>query len=266
MAGFRLPGPLGLDIAGWILNKRNSMMCPSDSGEFERIRSWIGQGLRDSPAQSDYLLPGTLGVGAGAGKREDKFAIVGDTLVGTGVVQQPISDLSAGTVQGPKAIVLHRTGGSTASGAISAFKSSGIGTHFVVDKDGTVYQTLRLSSFGWHVGKIKAKCKELGTCTKDDREKLDRFGWNPQAISNYETRHKEYPDRYPTSEESIGVEVVGKFDSVVSRWDEATDKQLESVRKLVECLKEHYKFSSADIYQHDEISYKTVGEGAGLGY
>lgn len=84
-----------------------------------------------------------------------------------GFVHQPIMALEKGTITGPKAIVLHRTDSTMATGSIQAFQS-GVGTHFIVDKDGTVTQTASLLKQTAHVGKIKSKRYESGTCAADE--------------------------------------------------------------------------------------------------
>src|SRR5690554_4874524 len=68
-----------------------------------------------------------------------------------GFILRPIAALEKRNMAAPAAIVLHRTNGSSVEGALNS-ANSGIGTHFYVDKDGTVYQTASLLKHTSHVG------------------------------------------------------------------------------------------------------------------
>jgi hypothetical protein len=177
-----------------------------------------------------------------------------------GFEHRPIGALEQGPIDGPKAIVLHRTDSTTAANSIQSFKS-GVGTHFIVDKDGTVTQTASLLKHTYHVGKIKSRCYDSGTCPADETKEIRGWGWDPEKIHNHE-KAKSYPTRYPMNKDSVGIEVVAKYNS--GAWDAATQEQLESVSLIVKILKDTYCIGEDDIYEHDKISYKTQGEGAGL--
>lgn len=174
----------------------------------------------------------------------------------------PISALEKGDITGPHAIVLHRTESATASSALTSFKK-GVGTHFLVDKDGTVTQTASLLKYTYHIGKVRSRCYINKTCSLDETKKIKGFGWSPEKIHNHE-KEKDYPTRYPINADSVGIEVVGQYNSTTKKWDEAPEKQLKSIAKIVKLLKKEYSLTDDDIYEHDKISYKTEGEGAGL--
>lgn len=59
-----------------------------------------------------------------------------------------------------KKIVLHITQGPTAAGAIAWFKQSegpaAVSAHFVIDRDGTIYQLVPLSDTAWHANAANA--------------------------------------------------------------------------------------------------------------
>ena len=67
-----------------------------------------------------------------------------------GFVFKPIPALEHGRLQGPRAIVMHRTVSSTARSSLNAFRR-GIGTHFLIGKDGLIYQTASLLEKTHHV-------------------------------------------------------------------------------------------------------------------
>ncbi|HDC2125833.1 TPA: N-acetylmuramoyl-L-alanine amidase [Salmonella enterica] len=71
------------------------------------------------------------------------------------------------------AIVLHRTDGYSARGTITKYKTNNnqIGSHFVIDKNGDIYQTLGLSRVVQHVGPIRPRCVTEQTVTPEELKK-----------------------------------------------------------------------------------------------
>ncbi|ECF1703823.1 N-acetylmuramoyl-L-alanine amidase [Salmonella enterica subsp. enterica] len=90
---------------------------------------------------------------------------------------------------------------------------------------------------------------------------MQSFGWNPKRLYEYELE-KEYPVRYPYNKDSVGIEVVADY--VSGSWENPTAEQMKSINKLIDILMNIYELQKKDIYEHDKISYKTAGEGAGL--
>jgi N-acetyl-anhydromuramyl-L-alanine amidase AmpD len=77
-------------------------------------------------------------------------------------VAQPLTDHSApGTVAQRNLVVLHITDGSTAYSAIQTFIASQhpnrVSAHFVIDRDGTVYQLVPLSDTTWHASQVNSR-------------------------------------------------------------------------------------------------------------
>lgn len=177
-----------------------------------------------------------------------------------GFVFKPIAALEKGAISGPKAVVLHRTDSRAIASPLKSFER-GIGTHFIVDKDGTIYQTASLLNKTFHVGKIKSKCFANGSCPIDEMKMLKSWGWAHERVYDHE-KIKAYPVRYPMNEDSVGIETVSDHDG--KSWETATSAQSTSIRLIIQILKNEYGLGNADIYEHDEISYKTPGEGAGL--
>jgi N-acetylmuramoyl-L-alanine amidase-like protein len=106
-----------------------------------------------------------------------------------------------------RGIVVHQTGGANSQSSLDSYKSPTVkGAHFLIDKDGTIYQTASLHQRTWHVGKLKARCLIQQTCTPAEIKayaKFDPFGMNKREPA------KSVPDRFPSSEDSIGIELVG---------------------------------------------------------
>jgi N-acetyl-anhydromuramyl-L-alanine amidase AmpD len=175
----------------------------------------------------------------------------------------PITALERSSLTGPHAIVLHRTDSWNLPGSLESFKTSGKGTHFIIDKDGTIHQTASLLKYTNHVGRIRSRCYEAGTCSAEETKKIKSWGWNPDKLHDHE-KVKSYPTRFPKNEDSVGIEVVAKYHKDKKVWDAATPGQLKSVAIVVKLLKTTYSLGESDIYEHDKIAYKTAGEGAGL--
>jgi len=181
-------------------------------------------------------------------------------IQGAGITKHEVAALEKGTLTGPEAIVLHRTDSSTAEGALTSF-GRGIGTHFLVDKDGTIYQTASLSQKTAHIGKIKSRCYEEGACSAGEAATIKKMGFSPTRIYHHE-QVKAYPNRYPMNEDSVGIETVALH--LKSGWEAPTAAQSASIERLIGILQDQYGLSDNDVYEHDKISYKTSGEGAGL--
>lgn len=139
-----------------------------------------------------------------------------------------ISDLERGSLNDPKGIVLHRTVSSSTQSTINAFKRGrdgvNYGTHFIVGKDGKVIQTASLDKYTLHVGKTR---------------------------NSY----------YPNNSNSIGIEVVGNYNKKTKSWESVTPKQQRAVAGLVQSLMNIYGLNIHNLYNHEDISYKTAGEG-----
>lgn len=121
-------------------------------------------------------------------------------------------------------IIVHQTDSSTAASTLSEYESStrttkpkGTGAHFLIDKDGTIYQTASLEQKCWHVRPIYSRCYEQHTCTPLESKFYAGLlkqtgGGKPFVMGSYShEKMKSYPDRYPMNEDSIGIEIVGRF-------------------------------------------------------
>lgn len=185
-------------------------------------------------------------------------------LADPSILKHPVPELTERNRQlaDHNAIVMHRTAGNSAVSDLDAFKS-GIGAHFIIDKDGSIFQTASLDKQVAHVGKIKSRCDEEGTCAAKEQAAIDEMGWAPSRIHAHESK-KSYPDRYPLNADSIGIEVVGNYNEANKEWESPTSEQLKSIARLAGILKNEYGLNDKDIYQHDIVSYKTKGEGANL--
>jgi|GEM_PF-687290 len=183
-----------------------------------------------------------------------------------GMIQDPkittmrIPELEQGPINKKvNGIVLHRTDSKNAKSVLTSFKN-GIGTHFLVTKNGTIYQTASLNQYTYHIGKIKSACYESKTCSTEEEKKIKGYGWNPTAVHLNEYG-KDPSLRYPINEDGIGIEVVGKYNKSRKSWEPLTNQQISSVTHLMNLLKSKYSLENSNVYTHEKISYKTAGEG-----
>lgn len=109
----------------------------------------------------------------------------------------------------PTMIVLHHTGGSTASGAISALKTRGLSVHYIIDTNGIIYYLVSESRKAYHAGCCLPS--ESTCCGKE---------------SCFLCINNNPPCR---NEESIGIEIVNSGNHA----DEYTNAQYESLKKLL---------------------------------
>lgn len=189
------------------------------------------------------------------------------------IIKKPFFNLENGKLKQVNALVLHRTDSWTAKGTLAGYETSTKGAHFLIDNDGTIYQTASLNKKTQHVGPIKSKCYQEDTCDvveKNDIKKMEnritgkKEDKMPMQIHNHE-KTKKYPDRFPYNADSIGIEVVGKHDDKKG-YGPPTPQQLESLKYLTTVLQNHYDLTHDDVYTHGSIARKKESEGKFMGF
>ena len=131
-------------------------------------------------------------------------------------------NLGKGDLDQINGIIVHQTGASTATSTLNYYTSaSANGAHFLIAKDGKIYQTASVYQKTWHVGKLRSRCVAQGVCTpvdaqRDTSEKEINYinGLGASARNDYE-KDKDYPDRYPKNADSLGIEM--KIESPIAR-------------------------------------------------
>jgi len=162
-------------------------------------------------------------------------------------------------------IIVHQTGGATAQSSLSSYlQASANGAHFLIDRDGTIYQTASLHRQTWHVGKLKSRCLLEKRCTPTELKSLSKF--NPRAEDKHE-RTKKAPDRFPSNEDSIGIELVGeplpRGTSVredQKKYEAVSAAQNASLKWLVQELTTTLKVPLREVFRHPEVSRKNPTE------
>ena len=185
------------------------------------------------------------------------------------VVDKRVAALEHGAMTKVDAIVLHQTDSSTMN--LDHAKTDGIGAHFYIEKDGTIYQTARLDQSVYSVGKIRSRCDDSQTCSAGEKTAIDALMQSPKSYGAKVTalhqreQTKAYPERYPTNGDSVAIEVVGKFDPKTKLFERPTAEQTESLKWLTQALSSHYDLDlQKDVYRHSDISYKQADEATSL--
>lgn len=184
-------------------------------------------------------------------------------LVDARVVRRRFSTIEHRSLKGVHAIVVHQTGAATSDHTFNSYRSGGNGAHFLIDKNGQIYQTASLKSRCYHVGRlIKAKCLTISknNCGSAEMAKALAMSWTKQikAIDEIE-RAKSYPHRYPVNSDSVGIEIVGEATGTKS-YETVTPQQNASLRWLIGELYTQFGLTSDNVYRHPEVSYKNPDE------
>jgi N-acetyl-anhydromuramyl-L-alanine amidase AmpD len=73
-------------------------------------------------------------------------------------------------------IIVHQTGGASGASSLSSYTlQNANGAHFLIDKDGTIYQVASLQRQTWHVGKLRSRCVAEHRCTPTELRALTHF-------------------------------------------------------------------------------------------
>lgn len=166
------------------------------------------------------------------------------------------------TVRG---IIVHQTGAPTARSSLSSYQNaSANGAHFLIEPNGTIYQTASIYKKTWHVGRLKARCLAENRCTPVETQALRRF--NP-AREHTQEMQKKVPDRYPSNEDSIGIELVGEalprganIPDSEKTYQPVTDVQNASLRWLVAELARTLGVPITETFRHPVVSRKNPTE------
>jgi N-acetyl-anhydromuramyl-L-alanine amidase AmpD len=184
-------------------------------------------------------------------------------LIDSRVLPRRSASIEHGELSGVHAIVVHQTDSSSAQATLNGYQGGGNGAHFLIDKNGRIYQTASLQNRCYHVGRlIKSKCLAIdkSRCDSATMTKVLAMSWVKQIaeIDSLE-RAKSYPDRYPVNSDSVGIELVGKHIDD-DNYEAVTAAQNVSLQWLVSELFTHFSLKASDVYRHPEVSYKNPGE------
>lgn len=187
------------------------------------------------------------------------------------IILKIFNNIERGKMDAVNGIVVHQTNAPTASSTFHSYQTKGAtGAHFLIDRDGTIYQTASLFQITWHVGRLQSRCFLTKKCEPTDFQKvaeLEKSWRNSDKVHQIE-KVKNYPDRFPSNVDSIGIEIVGKSTRVINEntgkpeyiYEEVNDSQNGSLTWLIKELVATLKVSTSEIYRHPEIGRKNFTE------
>lgn len=175
--------------------------------------------------------------------------------------------IERGPMERVNGIVVHQTGGATTSSTFNSYSDNAQvpnGAHFLIDKNGTIYQTASLNRSTNHVGKLQSRCITTLKCSTTDLRAARRaYKAGPTASHRHESR-KAFPERYPSNSDSIGIELVGMYypDEKTAElvYESVTAEQNHSLKWLIRELSETLNVRMNEIYRHPEIGRKNATE------
>ncbi len=104
-------------------------------------------------------------------------------------------------------LVIHQTDSPTVFSTLNSYALKGAnGAHFLIDKDGTIYQTASLNQTTNHVGRLRSRCAQEKSCSPEETKLNQKH--DPKGEAQRE-REKQAGDRFPSNSDSIGIELVG---------------------------------------------------------
>jgi len=179
------------------------------------------------------------------------------------------TSIEHGNLTRVSAVVVHQTDAPTAQHTFNAYNSGGNGAHFLIGKNGQIYQTASTLKRCYHVGRlIKSKCLTLdkNSCDSAAMATILAKSWSNQikALDAHE-RQKSYPYRYPVNSDALGIEIVGKHVND-TQYEAVTPAQNEALQWLLTELYFHFTLTKTDVYRHPEVSYKNPGEAKGANW
>lgn len=164
-----------------------------------------------------------------------------------------------------RGIIVHQTGGATAGSTLNSYARPNNGAHFLIDKDGTIYQTASVLKQTWHVGKLRARCLAESRCAPTEATELLKMSATPR---NRHEMKKSVPDRYPSNVDSIGIELVGQAfplhepDADQRTYEPVTLQQNASLKWLVQALSMQLGVPISEVFRHPAVSQKNATEAA----
>lgn len=182
------------------------------------------------------------------------------------IIVKRFSSIERGELEKVNGIVVHQTNASTIGSTFNSYQNKGAnGAHFLIDKDGTIYQTASLFRVTWHVGKIQSRCFLTADCKPTEFKRmaaLEKSWVNASEISRIEHK-KPFPSRFPVNSDSIGIEIVGKSNATDSKepvYEPVNDMQNESLKWLIKELSDMLNVPMNEVYRHPEIGRKNTTE------
>ena len=172
--------------------------------------------------------------------------------------------LERGDMKAVNGIIVHQTNAPTAASTLNSYKlPKANGAHFLIEKDGTIYQTASMYKKTAHIGQLKSRCVAQHTCSPTELKALKgkKLG---KPIGRIEAK-KKWPNRYPSNSDSIGIEIVGQaLPKTVPEdqqiFESVTKEQQAALQWLVQELTLTLGIQMSEIFRHPTASWKNKTE------
>lgn len=173
--------------------------------------------------------------------------------------------IERGPMETVRGLIVHQTGGATAQSSLDSYKrASANGAHFLIEKDGTIYQTASIKKQTWHIGKLKSRCMLEARCTAAEKKLNAKFS---PSLENKREMKKTVPARFPSNQDAIGIELVGEalprgagIPEEKKTYEAVTDAQNESLGWLVRELAVTLNIPLTEVFRHPMVSRKNPSE------
>lgn len=183
------------------------------------------------------------------------------------IIIKAFNNIRRGKLDQVNGIVVHQTDTESKESVFNSYqRENANGAHFLIDKNGVIYQTASLHCLTWHVGKSQPRCFIEHKCEPAEFKhifQLEQSTTGKNKVSKMEQK-KPFPERYPINTDSIGIEIVGKAYMVENErdavYEDVNDKQNESLVWLVKELTSTLKVSMTEVYRHPDIGRKNTTE------
>ena len=126
------------------------------------------------------------------------------TAAGRETISPKIERMEMPKVNG---LIVHQTNSPSVSSTLNSYaQDEANGAHFLIDKDGTIYQTASLKRKTNHVGPLRSRCAQEKSCSPEETKLNEKH--NPTKENQRESK-KPAGERFPSNSDSIGIELVG---------------------------------------------------------
>ena len=190
------------------------------------------------------------------------------------IERQPLTEIHG--------IIVHQTGAATADSAFNSYGNANAnGAHFLIDKNGTIYQTASVKKRTNHVGPLLARCLVELKCQPAEFRQSRQFPQTsvPDRMHKIEMQ-KSVPVRYPSNIDSLGIEIVGRpmlppgknppanatprqreiFFNQNAVYEPVNNAQNASLQWLVDELAMSLSIPKNEVFRHPDVSRKNPTE------
>ncbi|MCP4183581.1 MAG: N-acetylmuramoyl-L-alanine amidase [Hyphomicrobiales bacterium] len=149
-----------------------------------------------------------------------------------------------GTNQTPSLVVVHYSVTKTVAGAVKALNKRKLSYHLFIAKDGTLFQTRRLTETAAHPGRSNWKRQSNIKDTSTHQRGSIGICFMNMGFA--------IPAGNPASQTHVGKLKYFPTDPSMQRWDKYTDEQLHTCQEVIEAIGE--KFTITEIVGHHDIA------------